>query len=165
VAGPRASFVTPPFLGAIAWEILAAPNSGLLNQWYRNLFDLDPYAHLFDIYSVEGLSGLGGRLMLGVLADRLGVKPVLVTGLMLQAIAIGSYLFVSTLGEFYALSVVFGTAYGGVMPLYAVLVREFGLDPMLAKIAGTGSAFLFNFDSRQFLIFGQRPGALLRGAD
>src|SRR5438874_9364880 len=31
-----ASFVTPPFLGAIAWEILAAPNSGLLNQLYRS---------------------------------------------------------------------------------------------------------------------------------
>ena len=30
-----ASFVTPPFLGAIAWEMLAAPNSGLLNQLYR----------------------------------------------------------------------------------------------------------------------------------
>src|SRR6202021_4081550 len=29
-----ASFVTPPFLGAIAWELLAAPNSGLLNQLY-----------------------------------------------------------------------------------------------------------------------------------
>ena len=32
-----ASFVTPPFLGAIAWELLAAPNSGLLNQLYREL--------------------------------------------------------------------------------------------------------------------------------
>ena len=41
-----ASFVTPPFLGAIAWEILAAPNSGILNQWYRALFGLDPYEHL-----------------------------------------------------------------------------------------------------------------------
>ena len=30
-----ASFVTPPFLGAIAWEILAAPNSGILNVLYR----------------------------------------------------------------------------------------------------------------------------------
>jgi iron(III) transport system permease protein len=30
-----ASFVTPPFLGAIAWEILAAPNSGLINVFYR----------------------------------------------------------------------------------------------------------------------------------
>jgi len=50
-----ASFVTPPFLGAIAWEILAAPNSGLLNQWYRTVFDLEPDAHLLDIYTVEGL--------------------------------------------------------------------------------------------------------------
>src|SRR5947209_1596388 len=50
-----ASFVTPPFLGAIAWEILAAPNSGILNQWYRAIFDLDPYEHLFDIYTAEGL--------------------------------------------------------------------------------------------------------------
>ncbi len=30
-----ASFVTPPFLGAIAWELLAAPNSGLLNKVWR----------------------------------------------------------------------------------------------------------------------------------
>ena len=32
-----ASFVTPPFLGAIAWELLAAPNSGLINQIFRAL--------------------------------------------------------------------------------------------------------------------------------
>jgi iron(III) transport system permease protein len=50
-----ASFVTPPFLGAIAWEILAAPNSGLLNHWYRALYDLPPFVHLFDVYSVTGL--------------------------------------------------------------------------------------------------------------
>ena len=30
------------------------------------------------VYSLAGLSGLGGRLLLGVLADRLGAKPVLV---------------------------------------------------------------------------------------
>lgn len=50
-----ASFVTPPFLGAIAWEILAAPNSGLLNHWYRAANDLPPFVHLVDIYSIEGL--------------------------------------------------------------------------------------------------------------
>src|SRR5580704_3397999 len=50
-----ASFVTPPFLGAIAWEILAAPNSGVLNQWARVLFGLDPYDHLFNIYTAAGL--------------------------------------------------------------------------------------------------------------
>ena len=32
-----ASFVTPPFLGAIAWELLAAPNSGLINKTWRVL--------------------------------------------------------------------------------------------------------------------------------
>ena len=37
-----ASFVTPPFLGAVAWELLAAPNSGLLNQFYRFVTGADP---------------------------------------------------------------------------------------------------------------------------
>jgi MFS family permease len=77
------------------------------------------------IYSLEGLSGLEGRLLLGVLADRFGPKRVLIAGLLVQAFAIGTYLFVDRLGEFYALSLVFGTAYGGVMPLYAVLAREY----------------------------------------
>jgi len=50
-----ASFVTPPFLGAVAWEILAAPFSGLLNESYRRLFDLPRKDHLFNIYSAGGL--------------------------------------------------------------------------------------------------------------
>ncbi|MBI4247711.1 MAG: iron ABC transporter permease, partial [Candidatus Rokubacteria bacterium] len=32
-----ASFVTPPFLGAFAWVMLAGPNAGLLNKLYRSL--------------------------------------------------------------------------------------------------------------------------------
>jgi iron(III) transport system permease protein len=50
-----ASFVTPPFLGAVAWELLAAPNSGLLNQLYRAVTDADSDAHLFNIYSLTGI--------------------------------------------------------------------------------------------------------------
>jgi iron(III) transport system permease protein len=50
-----ASFVTPPFLGAIAWEILAAPNSGLLNQLYRHLTGAPQGEYLFNIYSLPGL--------------------------------------------------------------------------------------------------------------
>src|ERR1700748_2148584 len=42
-----ASFVTPPFLGAVAWELLAAPNSGLLNQLYRTLTGAESDDHLF----------------------------------------------------------------------------------------------------------------------
>jgi iron(III) transport system permease protein len=50
-----ASFVTPPFLGAIAWELLAAPNSGLLNKAYRAIVGGEMDAYLFNIYSLGGL--------------------------------------------------------------------------------------------------------------
>jgi iron(III) transport system permease protein len=51
-----ASFVTPPFLGAIAWEILAAPNSGLVNVAYRALTGGQPYDRpLVNIYTLQGL--------------------------------------------------------------------------------------------------------------
>src|SRR5450631_3038888 len=50
-----ASFVTPPFLGAVAWELLAAPNSGLLNQLYRLVSGAGTDAHLFNIYSMTGI--------------------------------------------------------------------------------------------------------------
>jgi len=39
--------------------------------------------------------GLGGRLALGVLADRLGVKRVLIAGLLIQAIAAFMFVFAS----------------------------------------------------------------------
>ena len=50
-----ASFVTPPFLGAIAWELLAAPNSGLLNQLFREITGAAADVHLLNIYSFAGL--------------------------------------------------------------------------------------------------------------
>ena len=50
-----ASFVTPPFLGAIAWEFLAAPNSGLLNKLYREITGAEMGEYLFNIYSLSGL--------------------------------------------------------------------------------------------------------------
>src|SRR6201995_1277076 len=50
-----ASFVTPPFLGAVAWELLAAPNSGLLNQLFRFVTGAEADEHLFDIYTMTGI--------------------------------------------------------------------------------------------------------------
>lgn len=91
------------------------------------------------IYSVEGLAGLGGRLLLGVLADRYGVKLILVLGLFIQSLAIAAYLAVSQLGEFYLLAIVFGTAYGGVMPLYAVLAREYFGQQIMGSVFGAAT--------------------------
>jgi MFS family permease len=93
------------------------------------------------VYSLAGLSGLGGRLALGAMADRIGAKPVLVGGLLVQALSVATYLAVGQLGEFYALSVIFGLAYGGVMPLYAVLVREFFGARIMGTVFGAVSAF------------------------
>jgi iron(III) transport system permease protein len=51
-----ASFVTPPFLGAIAWELLAAPNSGLINVAWRSISGAEAYSPpLLNIYSFGGL--------------------------------------------------------------------------------------------------------------
>ena len=50
-----ASFVTPPFLGAIAWEMLAAPNSGMINEVYRWALGLDRSDHLLNIFTFGGL--------------------------------------------------------------------------------------------------------------
>ena len=77
------------------------------------------------VIGVAGLSSVGGRVVCGLFADRYGAKQVLLAGLTVQAAAISLYLVVHDLGAFYALSVMFGLAYGGIMPLYATLVREY----------------------------------------
>lgn len=95
-----------------------------------------PIMAAVSIYSVEGLAGLGGRLLFGVAADRLGVKRVLIAGLLVQALAIQAYMFASRQAEFYLLGIVFGTAYSGVMPLYAVLAREYFDQRIMGTVFG-----------------------------
>lgn len=88
------------------------------------------------IYSVEGVAGLFGRLVFGILADRLGVRRVLVAGLVLQAVGIYTYIYVSELTHFYLLAVVLGMAYGGVMPLYAVIARDYFGPRVMGTVLG-----------------------------
>src|SRR6185312_9317876 len=91
------------------------------------------------IYSVEGLAGLGGRLLFGLSGDRFGAKQTLVVGLLIQAVAAGAYFFTRQLGEFYAVAIVFGLAYGGVMPLYAVIAREYFPMRIMGTVFGAAS--------------------------
>jgi MFS family permease len=91
------------------------------------------------VYSVEGLAGLGGRVALGLLADRFGVKRVLIGGLLIQAFAAGAFVYARQLGDFYAIAAVFGFAYGGVMPLYAVLAGEYFEQRMLGTVLGAAT--------------------------
>jgi MFS family permease len=85
------------------------------------------------VLSVAGLASLSGKIVCGLVADKVGAKRVLISGLALQVVAVALYLVTTNLSHFYAVGLMFGFAYGGVMPLYAILVREyFG-----ARIMGT----------------------------
>jgi predicted MFS family arabinose efflux permease len=100
-----------------------------------------PMTTAVTIYSVEGLAGLGGRVVFGILGDRLGAKRVIVAGLLAQAFGPLAYAFVSELGAFYAGAGPFGFIYAGIMPLYAVLAREnFPLRMMGTVIGGMSMA-------------------------
>lgn len=85
------------------------------------------------VFGVAGLASLSGRIVCGLIADRVGAKRTLVAGLIVQALAVSLYLVTRGAEGFYALAALFGLSYGGVMPLYAILVREyFG-----ARVMGT----------------------------
>ncbi|MGE3872124.1 MAG: MFS transporter [Parvibaculaceae bacterium] len=132
---------TPQFLvlGLTFFACCAAHSGPIFHMVsYAIVCGIAPMAAV-SIYSVEGLAGLGGRVLFGVLADRLGVKPVLVAGLLVQAIAIGSYLAVSQLDQFYMLAMAFGAAYGGVMPLYATLAREYFGQEIMGSVFGAAA--------------------------
>ena len=91
------------------------------------------------IYSMEGLAGLGGRVLFGLAGDRFGAKPVLIVGLLVQAFGAGAYMLVTHLVGFYTVAFVFGMAYGGVMPLYAVLARDHFSPRILGTVLGAAA--------------------------
>jgi len=92
------------------------------------------------VLGVSGFSSIAGRIGCGMLADRFGARQTLVAGLALQAVMVFAYLFARDAASFYALALVFGVAYGGVMPLYALVTREYFGE----KVMGTayGGVFL-----------------------
>jgi len=94
------------------------------------------------VLGLSGLASIGGRVACGLCADRFGAKRTLVAGLTFQAAMVSLYLFTTSLGGLYALALGFGVAYGGVMPLYAVLVRQYFGE----KVMGTayGAVFLIS---------------------
>ena len=126
---------TPQF-AAIAGTYFAccAAHSGPIFHMVTHAMDHGvPAMAAATVLSAAGLASLGGKIGCGLLADRVGAKRVLLAGLTLQAAVMSLYLVTREAWHFYAVALLFGFAYGGVMPLYAILVREyFG-----ARIMGT----------------------------
>jgi MFS family permease len=72
------------------------------------------------------LAGGGvSRLVSGLLADRLGGVRTLLIGSVLQCLALFLYLPSGGLASLYLVSLVFGLSQGGIVPSYALIVREY----------------------------------------
>jgi len=129
------AFRTPQFVAiALTHFACCAAHSGPIFHMVTNAMDHGITAMAAaTVFSVAGVGSLTGKVICGLVADRIGAKTMLHVGLALQATSISLYTVTGGLAGFYALALMFGFAYGGVMPLYAIVVREyFG-----AKIMGT----------------------------
>ena len=69
--------------------------------------------------------GVVSRLASGVICDRIGGRRTLLLGSGLQALALVLFLPFDGLVSLYVLSALFGLFQGGLVPAYAVIVREF----------------------------------------
>jgi predicted MFS family arabinose efflux permease len=137
----RAALTSRPFLVlAAVFFLCCATHSGPLFHTvsYAISCGLTVTAAV-SIYSVEGLAGLVGRIAFGLLGDRFGAKRTFVSGLLLQAAAVGCYMLVRQQFAFYSVALVFGFAYAGIMPLYAVLIRENFPLSIIGSVVGAAS--------------------------
>jgi len=91
-----------------------------------------------EMLSLMLLGGVASRLISGLLADQLGGIPTLLIGSALQMLALFLYLPFDGLVSLYVVSTIFGLAQGGIVPSYAVIVREL----MPAKEAGRWVGFV-----------------------
>jgi MFS family permease len=69
--------------------------------------------------------GIVSRVGSGFVADRIGGVATLLIGAFLQGVALFLYLFFTGLTSLYAISILFGLFQGGIVPMYAVIVREY----------------------------------------
>src|SRR5262249_40209239 len=69
--------------------------------------------------------GIVSRVASGFLADRIGGVGTLLTGSFLQAVALLLYMLFDSLGALYVISALFGLFQGGIVPSYAIIVREY----------------------------------------
>lgn len=134
----REAFASPQFwiIGVTHFACCAAHSGPIFHMVTHAIDQGVARMAAASVLGVSGLASVLGRLGCGILADRFGAKRTLITGLVLQAAMISLYLVTKDLGGFYALSIGFGIAYGGVMPLYALLIRQYFGDRVMGTAYG-----------------------------
>jgi MFS family permease len=99
--------------------------------------------------------GIISRIASGFIADRIGGLATLLIGSVLQGVALFLYLLFDGLTPLYIISALFGLFQGGIVPMYAVIVREY-FPP---KLAGTLVGLVI-----MSTIFGMALGGWMSGA-
>jgi MFS family permease len=69
--------------------------------------------------------GIVSRVASGFVADRIGGVPTLLLGSVLQGVALFLYLLFDGMASLYVISALFGLFQGGIVPMYAIIVREY----------------------------------------
>ncbi len=77
-----------------------------------------------EMLSLMFVGGVVSRLISGYLSDRIGGLYALALGSTLQVLMLTLFLPFDGLGALYAISALFGLAQGGIVPSYAIIVRE-----------------------------------------
>lgn len=117
------------------------------------------------ILGVIGVSAAVGRLMWGVTSDMIGARKTVFCCIGLQTLAMFLVAFAESLPAFYLFAVGFGLAYGGVLPLYAVVTRElfgmkrfgtvYGMHSLVTSFGmgggGIMGGYLFDFSGSYFV--------------
>ncbi|MCB1453572.1 MAG: MFS transporter [Rhizobiaceae bacterium] len=85
-----------------------------------------------EMLSIMLAAGIISRLASGVLADKIGGIPTLLIGSVGQGLSLLLFIPFDGLVSLYVVSLVFGLAQGGIVPSYAIIVREY----LPAKVAG-----------------------------
>ena len=78
-----------------------------------------------DMLALMMAFGIVGRIGSGFIADRVGGMPTLMLGSALQGVALLLYLLYDGLVSLYVISAVFGLFQGGIVPSYAIIIREY----------------------------------------
>jgi MFS family permease len=114
-----------------------AAHSGPIFHMVSNAIDLG-VAKLAaaTLLGFSGLASIASRIGAGILADRFGPRQTLIVALAFQSAVLFLFLFARDLGSLSALSLLFGMAYGGAMPLYPVVARAYFGEQVMGTAYG-----------------------------
>jgi len=78
-----------------------------------------------EMLSLMMVFGIISRIGSGFVADRIGGLATLLLGSVMQAVALSLYLLFDGLTPLFVISALFGLFQGGIVPMYAIIVRQY----------------------------------------